>query len=97
MKPYGDRVLLLMDKAPTRTESGLFIPETASADGQVEIGTVVEVSEHGALLPSGEYSEPAVKVGDKVLVRYFAGTELKIDGVEHQLFRESDIYAIVED
>ena len=96
MNPHtlGDRVVVKLDPPETETESGLIIPDKAQ-EGSIK-GTVVAVSKPGVLMESGEYRPVDVEVGDRVLVKKYAGTEvsLQFDGEEEQdyeVFRENDI------
>ncbi len=87
IKPLADRVLIEPLAAETKTASGLYIPDSAKEKPQQ--GTVVAVGK-------GTKDEPiTVKVGDVVLYGKFSGTELKLDGNDYLIMRESDIFAIV--
>ncbi|MEZ4810631.1 MAG: co-chaperone GroES [Allomuricauda sp.] len=87
IKPLADRVLVEPAQAETKTASGIIIPDTAKEKPQK--GKVVAVG-------PGTKDEPiTVKVGDMVLYGKYAGTELKLDGVDYLIMRESDILAIV--
>ena len=87
IKPLGDRVLVQADVAEEVTSSGLYIPDTAKEKPQK--GNVVAVG-------SGTKENPiTVKVGQTVLYGKYSGTELKFDGIDYLIMRESDILAIV--
>ena len=87
IKPLADRVLVEPVEAETKTSSGIIIPDTAKEKPQK--GRVVAVG-------PGKKDEPVtVKVGDTVLYGKYSGTELKFDGTEYLMMRESDILAIV--
>ncbi|CAI8180109.1 MAG: co-chaperone GroES [Flavobacteriaceae bacterium] len=87
IKPLADRVLVEPLEAETKTASGIIIPDTAKEKPQK--GTVVAVG-------PGTKDEPlTVKVGDTVLYGKYAGTELKLEGTEYLMMRESDILAII--
>ncbi len=87
IKPLADRVLVEPAAAETKTASGIIIPDTAKEKPQK--GKVVAVG-------PGTKDEPVtVKEGDMVLYGKYAGTELKLDGVDYLIMRESDILAIV--
>ena len=87
IKPLADRVLIKPSAAETTTASGIIIPDSAKEKPQK--GTVVAVG-------NGTKDEPmTVKVGDSVLYGKYAGTELKFDGEDFLIMRESDIYAII--
>jgi len=87
IKPLADRVLVEPMEAETKTSSGIIIPDNAKEKPQK--GTVVAVG-------NGKKDEPlTVKVGDTVLYGKYGGTELKLDGKDYLMMRESDILAIV--
>jgi chaperonin GroES len=92
-RPLYDRVLVKRVESETRSTGGLFIPDTAKDKPQtaevVAVGTGRLTDDH-QLLPL------TVKKGDKVLFGKYAGDEVKLDGVEHIILRESDILAILE-
>ncbi len=93
IKPLGDRVLVRIEKQEKTTKSGLVIPDTAQEKPQ--IGTVVAVGT-GRMLENGQTLPIEVKVNDKVIFSKYAGTEVKIDEVEHLLLSVDDILAVVE-
>ncbi|GLB47741.1 co-chaperone GroES [Neptunitalea lumnitzerae] len=87
IKPLADRVLVEPAPAETTTASGIIIPDTAKEKPQK--GTVVAVG-------PGKTDEPmTVKVGDTVLYGKYSGTELKLEGTDYLIMRESDILAII--
>lgn len=87
IKPLADRVLIEPVEAETKTASGIIIPDNAKEKPQK--GKVVAIG-------NGTKDEPlTVKVGDSVLYGKYAGTELKLDGKDYLIMRESDILAIV--
>tara|TARA_B100001059_G_C17290722_1_gene312606 strand:- start:143 stop:418 length:276 start_codon:yes stop_codon:yes gene_type:complete len=87
IKPLSDRVLVVPAPAETTTASGLIIPDNAKEKPQK--GTVVAVG-------NGKVDEPlTVKVGDTVLYGKYGGTDLKLDGEDYLMMRESDILAII--
>ncbi|WP_297762200.1 co-chaperone GroES [uncultured Muriicola sp.] len=87
IKPLADRVLIEPMAAETKTASGLYIPDTAKEKPQK--GKVVAVG------PGTKDEKVTVKVGDTVLYGKYAGTELKLDGKDYLMMRESDILAII--
>ena len=87
IKPLADRVLVEPMEAETTTASGIIIPDTAKEKPQK--GTVVAVG------PGTKDESITVSVGDQVLYGKYAGTELKLDGNDYLIMRESDILAIV--
>mgnify|MGYP001473920515 CR=1 FL=1 len=85
--PLADRVLVQAAAAETKTASGIIIPDTAQEKPQK--GSVVAVGK-------GTKENPiTVKVGDNVLYGKYAGTELKHEGEEFIIMKESDIFAII--
>ena len=85
--PLADRVLVQAAAAETKTASGIIIPDTAQEKPQK--GSVVAVGK-------GTKENPiTVKVGDNVLYGKYAGTELKYDGGDYLIMKESDILAII--
>ena len=87
IKPLADRVLVQPLEAETTTASGIIIPDNAKEKPQK--GTIVAIG-------NGKKDEPlTVKVGDTVLYGKYAGTELKLEGSDYLMMRESDILAII--
>ncbi len=87
IKPLADRVLIKVSEAETKTASGIIIPDNAQEKPQK--GTVIAVGK-------GTKENPmSVNVGDTVLYGKYAGTELKHDGEEFIIMKESDIFAII--
>lgn len=87
IKPLADRVLIEPVEAETKTASGIIIPDNAKEKPQK--GNVIAIGK-------GTKDEPmTVKVGDTVLYGKYAGTELKLEGKDYLMMRESDILAIV--
>lgn len=86
-RPLADRVLIEPIQAETKTASGIIIPDTAKEKPQE--GTVIAVG-------PGKVDEPTtVKAGDKVLYGKFAGSELKLDGKDYLIVKESDLLGII--
>ncbi len=87
IKPLADRVLVEPVEAETKTASGIIIPDTAKEKPQK--GLVVAVG-------PGKKDDPVtVKVGDTVLYGKYSGTEIKLEGKDYLMMRESDILAII--
>ncbi len=87
IKPLADRVLIEPMAAETKTASGIYIPDTAKEKPQK--GKVVAVG------PGTKDEAVTVKVGNTVLYGKYAGTELKLEGADYLMMRESDILAII--
>ena len=91
MKPLFDRVILLPEKKQEQTSSGIFLTNVSEEKSQ--IGTVISVGDGG--LVDGKEVVMRVKPKDRVLYSKFAGTEIKIDGVEYLVIKQTDILAIL--
>ena len=92
IKPLADRVVVKPVEAEEKTKTGIFL--TASAQEKPQVAEVVAVGPGG--LVDGNEVVMSVKVGDKVITAKYAGTEVKCDGTEYTIVRQSDILAIVE-
>ncbi len=92
-RPLGDRVVVRRVKEEEKTPGGIIIPETAQEKPQE--GRVIAVGP-GALDDDGKRIPPEVKAGDTVLFGKWSGNEVKIDGDELLIMKESDIMGIVE-
>jgi chaperonin GroES len=92
-KPLHDRVLVRRIESDEKTSGGLIIPDSAKEKPQE--GQIVAVGE-GARKDSGELIPMAVSAGDRVLFGKWSGTEVKIDGEDLLIMKESDILGIVE-
>ncbi len=92
VKPLDDRVLIKQSDAEETTAGGIVLPDTAQEKPQrgkiVAIGT-------GKLLDSGKRGKMSVKKGEEVFYGKYAGTEIKIDGDDFVILKESDILAII--
>jgi len=92
-RPLGDRVVVRRVKEETKSAGGIIIPDTAQEKPQE--GEVVSVGP-GALDENGKRVVPEVKAGDHILFGKWSGTEVKLDGEELLIMKESDIMGIVE-
>jgi len=92
IKPLGERIVIKVLESEEKTKSGIVLPDTAKEKPQM--GKVLAV-DTGKLLENGQRVALEVKVDDKVLFAKYAGTEVKIDGEEYMVLKESDILAIV--
>ena len=93
LKPLADRVVVKSVEAEETTKTGIVLPGTAKEKPQV--AEVVAVGPGGNV--DGKEVVMTVKVGDKVITSKYAGTEVKCDGIEYNVVRQSDILAIVEE
>jgi len=92
-RPLGDRVLVKRVEEEYKTKGGIIIPDTAKEKPQE--GEVLAVGP-GARDESGKRIEPDVKVGDRILFGKWSGTEVKIDGEDLIIMKESDILGVVD-
>jgi chaperonin GroES len=92
LKPLGDRVVVKPKAKEEMTRSGIVLPDTASEKPQE--GQVISVGP-GRMLDNGKRVDMEVKQGDTVLFAKYAGTEVKLEGDEYLVVRESDLLAIV--
>jgi len=91
LKPLADRVVVKPITQEERTKGGIVLPDTAKDKPQE--GEVVAVGP-GRILENGNRVEMEVKVGDRVIFSKYSGTEVKIEGEEYLIMRESDILAV---
>ena len=93
IKPLGDRILVKVLEAKEKTESGIFLPDTAKEKPQE--AEVIAIGQ-GKVLESGKVQAPEVKVKDKVLFGKYSGTNVTTsDGEDYLILREEDILAII--
>ncbi len=93
IRPLHDRVLVNRAEEETKTAGGIVIPDNATEKPQR--GEIVAVGQ-GKILENGSVRPLNVKVGDKIYFGKYAGTELKVDGVEYLMMREEDIIGVIE-
>lgn len=94
IRPLADRVLVRRIEEESKTAGGIIIPDTAKE--KPTRGEIISVGE-GARDDSGKLIAPSVKAGDIVLFTKWGGTEIKVDGEDLLIMKESDILAIVEE
>ena len=92
LRPLLDKVVIKKVEAQETTKAGIILPD--SAKEKPEVSEIVAVGPGG--LVDGKEVKMTVKVGDKVITSKYSGTEVKADGVEYSIVRQSDILAIVE-
>ena len=92
LKPLSDRVIIRMVEAEETTKSGIIL--TGNAKEKPSIAEVVEVGPGGIV--DGKEVIMTVKKGDKVITSKYAGTEVKMEGQEYTIVKQSDILAIVK-
>jgi chaperonin GroES len=93
LRPLGDRVVVKPLARETVTRSGIVLPDTAKEKPQE--GEILAVGP-GKVLDNGKRTTLEVKVGQRILFAKYSGTEVKIEGEEYLILRESDILGIVE-
>jgi chaperonin GroES len=92
IRPLNDRLLVVRTDKEEKSTGGIIIPDTAKEKSME--GTVVAAGP-GKRDDSGKRTPLDVKKGDRILFAKYAGTEIKIDGIEHLFMREDDIMAVV--
>ena len=92
IKPLADRVVIKMLEAEETTKSGIIL--TAAAKEKPSVAEIIEVGPGGVV--DGNKVEMYVKKGQRVLISKYCGTEVKVDGEECTIVRQSDILAVVE-
>ena len=93
IRPLNDRVLVVRVEEEQKTAGGIIIPDTAKEKPQE--GKIISVGP-GKIGDDGKRTPLNVKKGDKILFSKYAGTEIKIDGVEHLFMKEDDILGVLE-
>ena len=92
IKPLADRVVIKMTEAEETTKGGIIL--SGAAKEKPVIAEIVAVGKGGMI--EGNEVKMYVKVGQKVLISKYAGTEVKLDGEEYTILKQSDILAVVE-
>jgi chaperonin GroES len=86
IKPLGERILVKIQEGEAKTSGGIIIPQTAQ-----------EKTQEGVVIAVGDDKDAIkVKVNDKIMYDKYAGTAIKIDGIDHLIVKMSDILAIIE-
>ena len=93
IKPLSDRVLIKMIEAEETTKSGIIL--ASNAQEKPQIAEVIVIGP-GGLDSEGNKIEMQVKKGDKIITSKYSGTEIKYEGTEYIIVKQSDILAIVE-
>ena len=91
IKPLADRVVVKATVQEEKTKGGIVLPDTAKDKPQE--GEVIALGP-GKVLDNGTKLKPEVKVGDRIIFSKYSGTEIKIEGDEYLILRESDILAV---
>ena len=93
VRPLQDRLVVKRLAEEEKSKGGIIIPDTAK-EKPIE-GEVVAVGS-GKVLEGGKVRPLDVKAGDKILFGKYAGTEIKVNGVEHLILREDEVLGIIE-
>ncbi len=94
VRPLGDKLLVKRDEAQTKTDSGIFIPE--SAKDKPKQGKIVALGSGILNKESGKYMPFTVKKGDTILFTTYSGTEIKIDGETYLIMTEEDVLGVID-
>ncbi|MCP3903778.1 MAG: co-chaperone GroES [Planctomycetes bacterium] len=94
VRPLGDKILIKRAAAQDKTDSGIYLPE--SAKDRPREGRIIALGDGQLNKETGEYMPFSVKKGDHVLFSSYGGTEIKIDGEELMILSEDDILGIVD-
>lgn len=92
IKPLADRIVVKMVEAEETTKSGILL--AGSAKEKPQVAEVVAVGPGGKV--DGQEVTMVLKLGDRVLLNKYAGSEVKVDGQEYTILRQGDVLAIVE-
>lgn len=92
LKPLGDRIIIELVEAVEKTLSGIVLPDSAQEKPQE--GKVIAVGT-GRVLENGQRVELEVSEGDRVIFAKYSGTDVKYEGTEYLILRETDVLAII--
>ncbi len=92
IRPLADRVVIKRLDQEEKTKGGLIIPDSAK---EKPVEGMVVAAGNGKVLKNGKLRPLAVKQGDRVLFGKYAGTEIKLDGVEHVILGEDEVLAVL--
>jgi len=93
VRPLDDRVLVRPEEAEEKTAGGIVLPDTAKE--KPARGEIIAVG-IGKLLENGTRVPMSLKVGDRVIYGKYSGSEIKIDGVAHNILRETEVLAVLD-
>ena len=94
VRPLDDRILVKPLEVEEKTAGGIVLPDTAK---EKPLEGVVKAVGNGKILEDGKVRPLDVKPGDRILFGKYAGTEIKIDGKQHQIMREHEVLAVLEE
>ncbi|WP_438313235.1 co-chaperone GroES [Sporosarcina sp. FA9] len=92
LKPLGDRIVIELIEAVEKTSSGIVLPDSAQEKPQE--GKVIAAGS-GRVLDNGQRIELEVKEGDRIIFAKYSGTEVKYEGNEYLILRETDVLAVI--
>lgn len=92
LKPLGDRIVIELIEAEEKTSSGIVLPDSAKEKPQE--GKVIAAGA-GRVLENGQRIDLEVKEGDRIIFSKYSGTEVKHEGNEYLILRESDVLAVI--
>ena len=94
VRPLGDKILVKRDEGADKTESGIFLPE--SAKDKPKTGVIEAVGDGALNTDTGERIPLTVRKGDRVIFSSYAGTEVKLNDMELLIMSEDDILAVID-
>ncbi len=94
VRPLGDKIIIKRAEAQTKTDSGIFLPE--SAKDKPKEGKVIALGQGLLNKDTGKYMPFSVKKGDRIIFTSYSGTEIKLDGEEYLIMTEDDILGVIE-
>ncbi len=94
VRPLGDKIIVKRNEAQTKTDSGIFLPETAK--DKPKQGKIIALGSGILNKDTGKYMPFSVKKGDTVLFTTYSGTEIKIDGETFLIMTEEDVLGIID-
>jgi chaperonin GroES len=94
VRPLGDKIIIKRAEAQTKTDTGIFLPE--SAKDKPKEGKVIALGQGLLNKDTGKYMPFSVKKGDRIIFTSYSGTEIKLDGEEYLIMTEDDILGVIE-
>jgi chaperonin GroES len=94
VRPLGDKILVKRDEAASKTDSGIFLPETSK--DKPKTGVIEAVGNGNLNTDTGARIPLTLKKGDKVIFTSYSGTEIKLDGQEFLMMSEEDVLAVID-
>ncbi len=94
VRPLGDKIIVKRNEAQSKTDSGIFLPETAK--DKPKQGKIVALGSGILNKDTGKYMPFTVKKGDTVLFTTYSGTEIKIDGETFLIMTEEDVLGVID-